>query len=86
MEGENLKARFLVKTEESSVMPMPLDEEITLENFSEIIIDYRYLYGLLTSIYHWNNAEVGSMYLTRRVPLDNFNESVQNYLNFLATC
>jgi len=86
VDGESLRARFLVKTEESSVTPMQLNEEITLENFSEIIIDYRYFYGLLTSIYHWNNAEVGSMYLTRRVPLDNFNESVQNYLNFLATC
>lgn len=50
---------------------------------SEIIIDPRYLFGLLTHIYHWNNAEVGSQYATRRVP-DVLNRSAQAYLNFLA--
>ena len=28
-----------------------------LRPVSEIIIDYKYLFGLLTGIYHWNNAE-----------------------------
>lgn len=49
---------------------------------SEIYIDLKYLYGLLTGIYHWGNAEVGSQFMTRRHP-DIYNEEVQNYLNFL---
>ena len=52
---------------------------------SEIAIDYRYLFGLLTSVYHWNNAEVGSQFTTRRYP-DVFNRSAQRFLNFLALC
>ena len=50
---------------------------------SEIYIDPRYLFGLLTHIYHWNNAEVGSNYLTRRYP-NKFDRKVQNFLNFLT--
>ena len=42
------------------------------------------LFGLLTTIYHWNNAEVGSQYFTRRVPSDNYQAEVQDYLNFFA--
>jgi len=50
---------------------------------SEIIIDQRYLFGLLAGIYHWNNAEVGSQYRTRRVP-NTYNQVAQRYLDFLA--
>jgi UDP-MurNAc hydroxylase len=50
---------------------------------SEISIDCRYLFGLLTGIYHWNNAEVGSQYSTRRTP-NTFDRKAQTYLNFLA--
>lgn len=50
---------------------------------SEIYIDPRYLFGLLTHIYHWNNAEVGSQYTTRRFP-NVFNRKVQGFLNYLA--
>jgi hypothetical protein len=54
------------------------------ENFSprsEIEIDSRYLFGLLTGVFHWNNAEVGSQYRTTRVP-DVFQRHVQGFLNF----
>jgi UDP-MurNAc hydroxylase len=50
---------------------------------SEIYIDRRYLLGLLTKQFHWNNAEVGSQYGTRRIP-NKFDRGVQRYLNFLA--
>lgn len=50
---------------------------------SLIEIDYRYLFGLITGIYHWNNAEVGSQYMTTRVP-DEYNRSVQRFLNFFT--
>ena len=50
---------------------------------SEIFIDPRYLFGLLTHIYHWNNAEVGSQYVTHRVP-NIFNRKAQGFLNYLT--
>jgi UDP-MurNAc hydroxylase len=50
---------------------------------SQIFIDPRYLFGLLTHIYHWNNAEVGSQYNTRRKP-NEFNKKAQAFLNYLA--
>jgi hypothetical protein len=50
---------------------------------SEIIIDPRYLFGLLTNVYHWNNAEVGSQYDTRRTP-NNLNRKAPAFLNYLA--
>lgn len=50
---------------------------------SEIIIDPRYLFGLLTNVYHWNNAEVGSQYYTRRSP-NVFNRKAQSFLNYLS--
>ena len=50
---------------------------------SEIIIDPRYLFGLLTNIYHWNNAKVGSQYDTRRTP-NIFNRKAESFLNYLA--
>ena len=60
--------------EENALLPTPR---------SEIIIDPRYLFGLLTNIYHWNNAEVGSQYDTRRVP-NLFNLKAQAFLTYLA--
>ena len=50
---------------------------------SEIAIDIRYLFGLITSIYHWDNAETGSQFYTRRIP-NIFNRKAQTFLNFLA--
>ena len=50
---------------------------------SEIIIDPRYLFGLLTNIYHWNNAEVGSQFMTRRIP-NKLNKKAQAFLNYLS--
>jgi UDP-MurNAc hydroxylase len=52
-----------------------------IEPRSEIYIDHRYLFGLLTRYYHWNNAEIGSQYMTRRYP-DRFDRGVQGFLNF----
>ena len=52
--------------------------------FTEVIIDYRYLFGLLVGIHHWDNAAVGSHYMTRRTPRDNYQKALVNYLNFFA--
>jgi len=52
---------------------------------SVIEIDPRYLFGLLTGVYHWNNAEIGSLYLTRRTP-NIHNKNAQSFLNFLSLC
>jgi len=54
-----------------------------LEPRSDIEIDPRYLFGLLTGVYHWNNAEVGSQYETRRFP-NQYNLAAQSYLNFFV--
>ena len=50
---------------------------------SEVLLDARYLFGLLTNIYHWNNAEIGSLYNVRRFP-NQLNRKAQAYLNFLS--
>ena len=49
-----------------------------------ISIDYRLFYGLLTGIYHWNNASIGSLYKNRRVPLLLYNKKASNFLNFFS--
>ncbi|MBD2842460.1 MBL fold metallo-hydrolase [Erythrobacter rubeus] len=51
--------------------------------YSLLKIDPRYLFGLLTNIYHWNNAEVGSQFETRRQP-NIFNRDAQRFLNYLS--
>ena len=76
--------KFMVDTASAEVKILDINKDIELLEYSEIIIDYRYMYGLLSTIYHWNNAEVGSQYFTRRMPADNFNIHVQNYLNFFT--
>lgn len=48
---------------------------------AEIEIDGRYLFGLLTCVFHWNNAEVGSQYMTTRIP-DRYNRDASAFLNF----
>ncbi len=47
---------------------------------SEITLDARYLFGLLSRLYHWNNAEIGSQFTCARVP-DQYNPKVQSFLN-----
>lgn len=55
-------------------------------DYSVLFIDYRYLYGLLTGVYHWNNAEVGSQIMTRRKPGTEFHRPAQLFLNFFCAC
>jgi UDP-MurNAc hydroxylase len=63
-----------VKIVAAELMPAPR---------SEIYIDPRYLFGLLTGVYHWNNAEIGSHFKTKRCP-NTFNRRAQSFLNFLT--
>jgi len=70
----NKQAKAGLKICDKESLPMPR---------SEIYIDPRYLFGLLTNIYHWNNAEVGSQYNTRRYP-NEFDRKAQSFLNYLA--
>lgn len=57
-------------------------ESIPLPNCC-IVIDIRYLFGLLTHVYHWNNAEVGSQYEARRTP-NLLVRKAQSFLNYLT--
>ncbi len=50
---------------------------------SEIYIDPRYLFGLISHVYHWDNAETGSQFMTRRFP-NLFDRAAQRFLNYLA--
>jgi UDP-MurNAc hydroxylase len=59
------------------------DKESLPSPRSEIYIDPRYLFGLLTNVYHWNNAEVGSQYNTRRYP-NVLDRKAQSFLNYLT--
>lgn len=83
--NNKVQQRFDLSMLDNSISEIGIDHPLTYREYSEIIIDYRYLYGLLTSIYHWNNAEVGSQYFTRRRPLNNFRREVQNYLSFMSS-
>lgn len=47
----------------------------------EIEIDHRYLYGLVTGLFHWNNASVGSHFRSSRTP-DIFDRNADAFLNF----
>ncbi len=47
---------------------------------SKLDVEPRYLFGLLTSVFHWNNAEIGSLYRTRRFP-DVHHREVQGFFN-----
>lgn len=48
----------------------------------EITIDDRYLFGLLSRFYHWNNAMIGSHYRCRRFP-DVFRRDAFDYVDLL---
>lgn len=50
---------------------------------SEVHADLRYLFGLMTGVFHWNNAEVGSHLRVRRHP-DVFDRDAQGFLNFFT--
>lgn len=75
----------VINLNNSDVSPVSFIKSVpdSLMPRSEIYIDPRYLFGLLVNVYHWNNAEVGSQFVTRRVP-NVFNRNVQSFLNFLS--
>lgn len=50
---------------------------------NEIYIDERLLVGLISGLYHWNNAAIGSLYFQKRKP-DKFNKDAENFLSFLS--
>ena len=81
---EQAMRRFCCEIQTCNITELKEDENIHYDQFTEIIIDYRYLFGLLVGIYHWDNAAVGSHYMTRRTPRDNYQKAIVNYLNFFA--
>ncbi len=83
-ENENIKKRYLCNINNLVIEEVSLNEELNIKKYSEIIIDYRYLFGLLTTIYHWDNAAIGSHYDTRKYPKDFYSRELINYLNFFS--
>jgi UDP-MurNAc hydroxylase len=84
-ESSNVCQKFDLNAFNGDLSIIGADTKVKYSEYSEIKIDFRYFYGLLTTVYHWNNAEVGSLYFTTRVPLENYNADAQKYLNFLST-
>jgi UDP-MurNAc hydroxylase len=79
---ESLKNAFMFNVADDQP-PAPADSARKLDCLHprlEIQIDDRYLFGLLTRLYHWNNAEVGSQYRSVRVP-DEYRRDVYAFLN-----
>ena len=75
----------IINVKKDSGMPVVITSD-DLEAYtprSEVAVDYRYLFGLLTGVFHWNNAESGSHLQVRRFP-NNFSRDAQNFLNFLT--
>tara|TARA_B100000886_G_scaffold93274_1_gene61664 strand:+ start:20388 stop:21680 length:1293 start_codon:yes stop_codon:yes gene_type:complete len=58
------------------------DELEKLDGREEILIDPRLLFGLLTNIYNWDNAYIGSHYEVKRVP-DIYRPDLIRWLNWL---
>jgi len=80
-----INKRFILNCNQNNKNFSELNSE-NLSKFSpssEIIIDSRYFFGLLTGIYHWNNALIGSQYKCRRVP-DVYKRESYDFLNFLS--
>lgn len=80
--GDELALINAKKTADKVISFVAVDTELPIPR-SQIEIDIRYLFGLLTNVYHWNNAEVGSQYNTRRFP-NELNRKAQAFLNYLA--
>jgi UDP-MurNAc hydroxylase len=65
--------------------PATVSDPAILESLTprlEIVIDPRYLFGLLSRMYHWNNALIGSHYRCKRVP-DVFRRDAFDFLDYL---
>ncbi|MBJ7437008.1 MAG: MBL fold metallo-hydrolase [Acinetobacter sp.] len=83
MESETVYMVFIEKNEiKRSTRSEWTQEEKQHPYFVEIDIDERYLFGLLTRLYRWSNAEIGSQYYCRRVP-NVYEESFYSFLVML---
>jgi UDP-MurNAc hydroxylase len=83
-ENDVIRKKFLFICSSETLNEISVNDQISADTYSEIIIDYRLLFGLITGLYHWDNADIGSAYLTRRKPHDNFDRSVLGFLNFFT--
>jgi hypothetical protein len=83
-ENDVIRKKFIFICSSETLNEISVNEQIRADPYSEIIIDYRLLFGLITGLYHWDNADIGSSYLTRRKPQDNFDRSVLGFLNFFT--
>ena len=83
-ENDKVIQRFSCNCMNAEIVELNVREEIKYDFYSDIFIDYRCLFGLITTVYHWNNAEVGSIYFTKRYPIDNYDIKANKFLNFFS--
>ena len=82
--NKDLSFSFQININNKKNTEIYFNKSINKKPKNEILIDYRLFYGLLTGIYHWNNASIGSLYKNRRVPLLLYNKKASNFLNFFS--
>ena len=80
---KSFKGYYVCNLKLMSSKPCLIQELSELPDLPRLIIetDPRHLFGLLTGLYHWNNAIVGSHLTAIRQP-DIFNREVDRFLNF----
>jgi UDP-MurNAc hydroxylase len=77
--------RGVLTFDAASSEPAEISDPAILDSLTprlEIFIDPRYLFGLLSRMYHWNNALIGSHYRCKRVP-DVFRRDAFDFLDYL---
>ena len=78
---KNLKQYLVFNAKENKPSKMLCGVE-NLSRREEIFIDDRLFFGILTRLYHWNNAYIGSHYEVKRSP-DIYSRKIIDYLNYL---
>ena len=82
-DNSNLSFSFLININNKKNTKIYFNKFVNKKPGNVISIDYRLFYGLLTGIYHWNNASIGSLYKNTRKPLS-YNKKASNFLNFFS--
>lgn len=82
LSNEEVVERYLIATHKNQITPLDKAMKTPKRNTTEIKLDFRLLFGLLSGFYHWNNIDLGSQFQTIRSSNESFSYEKQNFLNF----